>query len=95
MTAKFLQSGKPFYPLSISTAGKGGVWIGFNYIQKPPFDSDERRSELLRRINLIDGVSLLDPDSGRKIPMSLLSNEAQLAKLLSAMDWFADELRRG
>jgi len=94
VTAKFVQFGKPFYPISISTAGKGGVWVGFNYIQNPPFDSEERRRELLRRVNLIEGVSLPDADSGRKISIALLSNDAELAKLLSAMDWFVDELRR-
>jgi hypothetical protein len=34
-------------------------------------------------------------DSVRKIPFSFLTDNAQLAKLLSAMDWFAGELRRG
>lgn len=94
MTAEFYKSGVKFYPLSLNTAGKGGIWVGFNYIQKPPFDIEERRRELLRRINLVDGVNLPDAESGRKISIALLRDETERSKLLSAMDWFVEELRR-
>lgn len=93
MGAEFLQSGKKFYPLSLWTGGKGAVSINFGWIKKPPFDSEERRQELLRRVNEIDGVNLPDSDSGRNIPLSLLYAEPQLKKLFSAMDWFLEELR--
>ena len=94
MSAEFVQSRASFYPLSLSTAGKGGVYINFNWIKKPPFDSEDRRRELLRRINSIDGVSMPDADSSRKIPISSLYDNEQLQKLLSSIDWFVDELRR-
>jgi hypothetical protein len=94
---EFRHSGSLFYPLRLSTESQGGVWINFKYLKKPPFDDDGRRRELLRRINLIDGVEMPDTtiNSERSIPLSLLSDEAQLAKLLSSMDWFVEELRRG
>src|SRR5262249_2888034 len=92
IAAKFIRSRTNFNPLSVST--HSGVWVNFNYIKKPPFDTKEKRQELLQRVNLINGVSMSDPDSGRSIRFSLLSDEAQLAKLLSAMDWFVEQLPR-
>ena len=68
----------------------------FQLYKKPPFDNEEHRRDLLHRVNEIEGVALPDSaiNSLRGIRLSLLSNEQQFSKLLSAMDWFVEELRK-
>jgi hypothetical protein len=63
----------------------------------PPFDDLGRRRELLRRLNLIPGVSFPDETITRRpsIPLSLLANDpAALAALKAALDWCCAEVRR-
>lgn len=83
-----------FCPVELSTDGK--IWINFNYMKKP-FDTAERRRELLDQINEIDGVNI-PPESVTNghptIPLSSLLDDQQFVKFLSAMDWFVEELRR-
>ncbi|HYM72846.1 MAG TPA: hypothetical protein VET89_07690 [Stellaceae bacterium] len=94
MGPEFVREGERFYPAFLSTDGR--VWINFNYLRKPPFDDENKRRELLRRINEIDGVDMPDStiNSNRSIPLAILSGDTALRKLLSALDWFKDELRR-
>jgi hypothetical protein len=61
---------------------------------KPPFDDEERRRELLRRLNEIPGVEL-SPDAVAKFPsirLSTLKEEAARHHFLAALDWTVDEI---
>jgi hypothetical protein len=90
--AKFGHATGSFCPLEPGTDGK--LWVNFNYMKRP-FDNDDRRLELLRRINQINGSSIQDSSiSGHPtIPLSVLADETQFTKFRSAMDWFVEELR--
>ena len=80
-----------------------GIWSSglfefqFQYYKQPPFDAETKRLELLEKLNLIPGVAL-DKSKIYKRPstsLDLFTDEAMLAKLLAAYDWFIDELHHG
>jgi hypothetical protein len=82
-----------YYPLAIWTNGL--IEIRFQYLLKGPFESEERRRELLERLNKIGGISL-PPNSitlRPSIPMAMLSGEAREDSFLQVMDWLVGELR--
>jgi hypothetical protein len=88
-------AGMAYYPLGIYTSGR--LEIQFQWMTNPPFDDLEQRSELLRRVNLIPGVSLPDAAITRRprIELSLLADDPDaLAALKAALDWFCVEVRR-
>jgi hypothetical protein len=79
-------------PMSIWTYGR--VEIEFQYLLKGPFESDEKRHELLARLNQIEGVNL-PADSITRRPtftISTLSGE-RVSAFLSVMGWVVRELR--
>jgi hypothetical protein len=74
----------------------GTLEIYFQYhAYKPPFDSEERRRELLDRLNAIPGVSLpADVLTKRPgIPLSTFAREAALSQLLDVYAWVIGEIR--
>jgi hypothetical protein len=74
----------------------GTVEIYFYWYQyKPPFDSEEKRHELLKRLNAIEGISLPDEAIGKRpgIPLVTLSNDAALQEFLRIFDWVVREIR--
>jgi hypothetical protein len=93
MCAVFRSAGQDLYPLNLWTSGK--VEIGFQTIQKPPFDDRAKREELARRLNQIGGVAIQDDalDLRPSIPLQRLTPEAALVILLQAMDWFVAQLK--
>jgi hypothetical protein len=73
-----------------------GVEIYFQwYSGKPPFDSEEKRLELLSQINLIEGVSIpIDKITKRpSIPLSKLEKELNLQNFLNTFDGFVQAVR--
>jgi hypothetical protein len=65
------------------------------YQYKPPFDSEEKRLELLRRLNTITNVSI-PPEAINKRPsiaLSTLQDEASLQQFLEIFDWVIEEIR--
>jgi hypothetical protein len=93
MCAVFRSGNQDLYPLNLWTYGK--IEIGFQMMQKPPFDDRAKRIELLRRLNKIDDVVIpVDAvDLRPSIPLQLLTSAPSLAKLFEATDWFATQLR--
>ena len=75
----------------------GAVETYFYWHQyKPPFDSEQKRIELLNKLNAIDGVNL-PPDAITKRPsiqLSVLAVPGRLDKLLAVYDWFIEEVRK-
>jgi hypothetical protein len=74
----------------------GAVEIYFYWYQyKKPFDTKEKREELLRRLNQIPGVSLPAEAILKRpnIPLSVLKDESALEKFLQVFDWVVSEIK--
>ena len=78
-----------------------GVWtygnlnVQFQFMQgQPPFDSEAKRTELLRRLNEIPGITLPADSISRRppIPLSSLSDEAVLNQFLETLNWAVGEV---
>jgi len=73
----------------------GTVEIYFQWYQrKAPFNSEEKRRELMRRLNAIEGVSISEDAIDRRpnIPLNDLAHEAALDQFLEVFDWFIREI---
>ena len=58
------------------------------------FNDVENRRELMRKLNMINGVSILEDQLSKRpsIPLSVLaSSPSQLEKFLSALTWAVQE----
>ena len=64
------------------------------YRHKRPFDAEEKRRELLGRLNAIEGVSLGEDVLARRpsIPLSVFANEKSLGQLQEAFEWVMAEI---
>jgi len=74
----------------------GGVEIYFQWYQyKAPFDSEEKRLELLKRLNAIPGVSIPESAIARRpsIPFSTLAKNDALQQFLTVFEWVIGEIR--
>ena len=74
----------------------GYVEISFqHYMKTPPFDSEEKRRELLARLNEIPGISWPEDVITRRpsIPFSVLTNEAALRQFFATFEWMINEIR--
>jgi len=76
----------------------GDIEIYFQHMKDiPPFDNEEKRIELLTRLNLIDGASLSkERISGRpRLPnaLSLLIDDEEMKKFIDAFNWYWNELQ--
>lgn len=67
----------------------------FQYYQRPPFDSPSKRLEFIELLNEIDGVKLDESHLAKRpnVGLTVFADESGLDKLLSAYDWFINELR--
>lgn len=92
----FEHDGLQCYPTFIWTSGTGD--IQFQYlVNHPPFDKEEKRSELLDRLNEIPGFSI-PQNSLRKrppFPLKALINPKSLQLFIDTMNWVIDEVKRG
>jgi hypothetical protein len=63
---------------------------------EPPFDDEQKRLELLRRLNQIPGVSLGRDSIVRRpsVPLETLFTPGAVAKLCAAMEWVIEEASR-
>jgi hypothetical protein len=86
--------GTDFYPFGVWTSGE--VVLYFRDIKaQPPFDSEEKRLELLTKLNsFADKVLSKDAISDYpKMHLSGLKDSAKLEKFISTFDWFAKEVK--
>jgi hypothetical protein len=74
----------------------GTVEISFYWNSKPPFNSEDKRRDLLRRLNEIQGVHLPDDSITRRpgIPLSALAKPESLDLFLKTFEWFVEEVRK-
>lgn len=74
----------------------GTVEIYFQWHKnRPPFDSNQNRLELLNKLNEIKGVNIsVDKISARpNIPLSLLTDKIEYQKFICIYKWFIDEVK--
>lgn len=74
----------------------GGVEIYFYWYQrKPPFSAEEKRLELLKRLNTLSGVSI--PRDGitkrPSFPLSVLGDKTSRQQFLAIFDWVVQEIQ--
>ena len=83
----------PHMPTSVSVYG--GVGINFARMQKSHGLPDERREELLRRLNDIRGINLPDESIQKKpsIPLLILKDDEVLERFLSVMAWTVEAVK--
>ncbi len=84
-----------FIPFIVYTYGKAEIMFRRMKIRHPPFDADEKRLELLQRLNQIPNVSLPEDGIARRpsVPLSALTNHEGLAQFLRIIEWTVDEVR--
>ena len=74
----------------------GVVEIHFQwYLTKPPFDSSDRRKEMLAKLNDIPGVSI-SPDRLEKRPsidLDIFSGSAELEQFFKIFEWYLDLIK--
>jgi hypothetical protein len=80
--------------LAVWTYGVVEIYF-YWFAYKPPFSSEEKRKELLDRLNSIPGVSLPQDAITRRptIPLSTFGDEAALRQLLETYDWVIEEIK--
>lgn len=83
-----------YWPFSVQTKGRVVIQL-MHLVKHSPFDNKSKRTELLRRLNMIPKVDILEKqDAGMPaIPLSTLRASAALKKFLDAMAWLIDEIQ--
>ena len=87
-------AGRPYWLFYVYTYGK--LEVGFQYMSRmPPFDQNDKRLELLRKLNEIPGVELpVDALTKRpRIPLATLAAPGALSMLFEVTEWFFAEAR--
>ena len=75
---------------------RGVIEIYFYYLKnKPPFENEDLRHELLRRLNEVPGINIpVDAIAkGPSVPLSVLKNEDALKKFLDVFTWVFEQIR--
>lgn len=73
----------------------GQFYLYFQHYQyKPPFEAEEKRLQLLKRLNSIPGISLPEDSINRRpgIDLSSFEDEDVLGELLKTFDWVVEEI---
>lgn len=72
----------------------GNVEIYFQHMKtRPPFDSEEKRFELLNKLNQIKGVNIASEKISARpsFPISTLTETTELNKFIDAFNWYWSE----
>jgi hypothetical protein len=64
-----------------------------DYQERPPFDDESKRSELLRLLNEIDGIVLPTNKSYPSCTLAKLGDEKSIDQFLHAFDWAVAKLQ--
>lgn len=90
----FVHDGVRHQLFAVYTYGSLEVYFQY-YAAKKPFDSEERRREILTRLNEIPGVRLPANSIARRpsIPLKALRNPGGLKTLLGTFDWILEQIR--
>ncbi len=65
------------------------------YSYKKPFNDEQKRRELLAKLNSIEGVSIPEDAISRRpsIPLSIFDTEQKLQEFFAVYDWFLSEVK--
>jgi len=87
-------AGREYKPFAIWSSGSIQLYFA-TYQSRPPFDSEERRREIQKRLNAIPDIAIADGDIDRypSIPLAVLTDEAKLQQFLAVFDWFLREVK--
>jgi hypothetical protein len=94
MAFELTRDGKAQVPFILWTMSR--VEMTFQYLMKhTPFDDEDKRKELLERLNKIAGVALPDDAITKRkgIPLINLTAPGRVDAFLSVMDWVVTELK--
>jgi hypothetical protein len=90
-----LSNEQRIWPLFVRSNGK--VEVSFGLLAKSPNMDEQKRGELLARLNRIQGIKL-PIDAITKyptIPLSALADEKRMLDFVAAMNWTVQQLRAG
>jgi hypothetical protein len=90
-TPVFDQGSTAHYPIVCWTYGT--VEVQFYWLSKPPFDLEDKRRELLNRLNQVPGIRLPATAIMRRpgIPLAVLAMPESVDLFLKVLDWFLAE----
>lgn len=83
------------YPLSVQSGGD--VWVQMKWLRdSPPFNDERMRQDLCNRLNAVPGLQVASErmTGFPRVAISILHDDAALAKFLDAMTWVVQELRK-
>lgn len=85
---------RDYLPFAVYTYGKVEFYF-YWYSYKPPFDSEEKRLELLKKLNTIQGINLPESAINRRpsVPLAVLRDEHSLRQLLDIYDWYVEQVK--
>ena len=89
----FKHQGMECYPTFIWTTGTGD--IQFQYLQNHrPFDQEEKRRELMQRLNAIPRISIPENALRRRpsFPLKALIPSSSLQMYIDVLNWILDEV---
>lgn len=91
----YTQNGLDYQLFAVWTYGTVEIYF-FWYQYKPPFESEEKRFEMLQHLNEIPGVNLPKEVIGRRpnIKLSVLSNGIALEKFFRVFQWYIEEVEK-
>jgi hypothetical protein len=90
----FDYQGNSYFLMSVWTYGT--IEVQFQMMKnKSPFDNEDKRLELLQRLNEISGISFPSDAINRRpsLGLSTLEDEAVLKKFLNTFDWVIQEIK--
>jgi hypothetical protein len=78
---------------AVYTYGKIEIYFQF-YREKPPFNSVEKRKQLLDKLNHIEGVRIPQDAIERRpnIPLEVFNRAGAMTELIEVLDWVLDEI---
>lgn len=90
----FVHKGREHQLFAVYTYGVVETYF-YWFAYKPPFDAEERRIELLDKLNRIQGVNISKDNINKRpnIKLTTLANGETLAQFLSIYDWVVEEIR--
>jgi hypothetical protein len=93
MVPVYSHLGLDHYLFAIWTTGTIEIYFQWHKY-KPPFDDEQKRLELLNKLNQMEGVNIsVDKVSARpNIPLNLLIDKKEYHKFIDAYKWFFDEI---
>jgi hypothetical protein len=80
---------------AVATYGRLEVYFQW-YQYKAPFDAEEKRLELLDKLNAIEGINFSPEVITRRpsFPLAIFEGEERADQILSVFDWFIEEVKR-